>query len=81
MSTALIDRALPTDTRRAGAYEGSAEAPGAGGGLTLGEAISGAWEDLSARAVAACPVCGDELAPPTSAVGPARCRGCGSELS
>ena len=74
MSTALIDRAPATDP-------GGAEACGAGGRSTLEEAISGAWEDLSIRAVAACPVCGGELALLTSAGGPARCRGCGSELS
>lgn len=43
-------------------------------GLTLEDAILGAWEDLATRGLAACPVCGDALTL-------AGCRSCGSELS
>jgi hypothetical protein len=56
-----------------------------GGGATLDERLSGAWEGLSAAASAvACPVCAGELTPRWSAgagVVAGRCRDCGSELS
>jgi hypothetical protein len=56
-----------------------------GGGATLDDLLSGAWEGLAgAWSPAACPVCGGELQPRWSAgsgiVG-GRCRDCGSELS
>ncbi|MDQ6803656.1 MAG: hypothetical protein M3065_01540 [Actinomycetota bacterium] len=58
---------------------------GTGGGPTLDDVVSGAWEELTAQAVVECPVCGDgELAPEYGAharpVG-GRCRGCGTTLS
>ena len=36
---------------------------GLGGGLTLDEAIVGAWEGLAARATVPCPWCGGALRP------------------
>jgi len=57
---------------------------GAGGGPTLDDVVSGAWEELTAHAVVECPVCQGELAPEYGAharpVG-GRCRGCGTTLS
>jgi hypothetical protein len=51
---------------------------------TLGDVVSGAWEELSAHRSAACPICaGPMLArygSGPSAVG-GRCRDCGTELS
>jgi hypothetical protein len=55
-----------------------------GGGATLDDLLSGAWEGLAAGASTACPVCSGELQPRWSAgagiVG-GRCAGCASELS
>jgi len=56
----------------------------AGGGPTLDEVVSGAWEGLSATRTAPCPVCsGTLVARFGSGAGPVagRCRDCGSELS
>jgi hypothetical protein len=56
-----------------------------GGGATLDDLLSGAWEGLTAAASStACPVCHGELQPRWSAgagVVGGRCRDCGSELS
>jgi hypothetical protein len=56
-----------------------------GGGATLDDLLSGAWEGLTAAASSAgCPVCDGELEPRWSAgagVVGGRCRDCGSELS
>jgi hypothetical protein len=56
-----------------------------GGGATLDDLLSGAWEGLTAAACStACPVCQGELEPRWSAgagVVGGRCRDCGSELS
>ena len=56
-----------------------------GGGATLDDLLSGAWEGLTAAASStACPVCQGELQPRWSAgagVVGGRCRDCGSELS
>jgi hypothetical protein len=57
---------------------------GAGGGPTLDDVVSGAWEELTAHAVVACPVCDGELAPEYgSHARPirGRCRRCGTTLS
>jgi hypothetical protein len=55
------------------------------GEATLDDALSGAWEGLSAAASStACPVCHGELVPRWSAgagVVGGRCRDCGSELT
>jgi hypothetical protein len=55
-----------------------------GGGATLDDLLSGAWERLAAGSSAACPVCSGELQPRWSAgagiVG-GRCGSCASELS
>ena len=83
MTTLLADRVERADARSTGEPrpEGAAEgARGAGGGSTLESLLLSVWEDLTARASAACPVCGGEMAGPLSAGAPARCRGCGSEL-
>jgi hypothetical protein len=57
---------------------------GAGGGPTLDDVLSSAWEELTAHAVVDCPVCDGELAPEYGAharpIG-GRCRRCGSTLS
>ena len=34
-----------------------------GGGPTLDDVLSGAWEGLAARTAVACPLCGGEMAP------------------
>ena len=56
-----------------------------GGGATLDDLLSGAWEGLTAAAPStACPVCNGPLEPRWSAgagVVGGRCRDCGSELS
>jgi hypothetical protein len=56
-----------------------------GGGETLDDLVSGAWEGLTASAsLTACPVCQGELEARWSAaagVVGGRCRDCGSELS
>jgi hypothetical protein len=70
---------------------------GAGGGPTLDDVVSGAWEELTAHAVVECPVCSDgELAPEYGELAPeygghpwraharpigGRCRSCGTTLS
>ncbi|HWF71767.1 MAG TPA: hypothetical protein VG186_00395 [Solirubrobacteraceae bacterium] len=57
---------------------------GAGGGPTLDDVLSGAWEELTAHAVVECPVCSGELAPEYGAharpIG-GRCRTCATTLS
>jgi hypothetical protein len=55
-----------------------------GGGPTLDDVLSGAWEGLTAASPTSCPVCEGELAPRWSAgagVVGGRCRDCGSALS
>ena len=54
---------------------------GLGGGLTLDDAIVGAWEGLAAQVVVACPLCGGPLrahAAPDAVGG--RCGDCGTTL-
>jgi hypothetical protein len=54
-----------------------------GGGPTLDDVLSGAWEGLAAASTT-CPVCHGELVPRWSAgagVVGGRCRECGSSLS
>jgi hypothetical protein len=55
-----------------------------GGGPTLDDVLSGAWEGLAASSAVACPVCGGDLAPRWSAgsgVVGGRCADCGSSLA
>jgi hypothetical protein len=56
-----------------------------GGGATLDDLLSGAWEGLrAATSTTACPICAGELVPRWSAgagIVAGRCRDCGSELS
>ncbi len=56
-----------------------------GGGPTLDDVLSGAWDGLAAAATSvSCPVCHGELVPRWSAgagVVGGRCRDCGSSLS
>jgi hypothetical protein len=57
---------------------------GAGGGPTLDDVVSGAWEELAAHAVVECLLCGGEMVPEyrSHAVPIAgRCRRCGTTLS
>ena len=83
MTTLTADRVeragarLTREPRPSGAVEG---ARGAGGGSTLESLLSSVWEDLTARASAACPVCGGEMTVPLGGGVSARCGGCGSEL-
>lgn len=62
-----------------------------GGGLTLDDAIVGAWEGLAAQAVVACPLCGGALRPAAQRAGAGgsragdpvvggRCGDCGTTL-
>jgi hypothetical protein len=56
---------------------------GLGGGLTLDEAIVGAWEGLAARAIVPCPCCGGALRPraaATAEIVAGRCDDCGTTL-
>jgi hypothetical protein len=64
-------------------HEDPKELP-AGGGPTLDDVISGAWEGLAATRTAPCPICSGTLVArfgsgPGTVAG--RCRDCGSELS
>jgi hypothetical protein len=54
---------------------------GLSGGLTLDDAVVGAWEGLAARVVVACPLCRGALRPHAApdAVG-GRCGDCGTTL-
>lgn len=55
-----------------------------GGGPTLDDVLSSAWEGLTAASATTCPVCQGEMVPRWSAgagVVGGRCRDCGSELS
>ena len=55
----------------------------AGGGPTLDDVLSGAWEDLAFASRTACPVCSGPMAPSWSAgagVVGGRCGDCGSSL-
>jgi hypothetical protein len=70
---------LLADRVRSGA-DATAGARDAGGEVTLESLLSSVWEDLAARASAACPVCGGELAGRPHLGAPARCRDCGSKL-
>ena len=54
---------------------------GLGGGLTLDDAVVGAWEGLVARATVACPLCGGALRPHAAAdAGGGCCGDCGTTL-
>ncbi len=53
-----------------------------GGGLTLDDAIVGAWEGLAAQVVVACPLCGGALRPhPAPDAVSGRCGDCGTTLN
>ena len=55
-----------------------------GGGPTLDDVLSGAWEGLAAALPVSCPVCAGELAPRWAAgsgVVGGRCRDCGASLA
>jgi hypothetical protein len=57
---------------------------GAGGGPTLDDVVSGAWEELTAHAVVDCPICDGELVPEYAAHARAiggRCRRCDTRRS
>ncbi len=55
---------------------------GLGGGLTLDEAIVGAWEGLAALATVACPLCGGALRPRSAGDrAGGRCGDCGTTLT
>lgn len=72
MSTALATETAPAPVR---AHAGrSATRLFEPSGVTLEDIVLGAWEDLTARGSATCPVCAGEL-------GAGGCDACGSELS
>jgi len=74
--------ASEAEVRRPAANADARErAGGLSGGLTLDDAIVGAWEALAARVVVACPLCGGALRPHAApdAVG-GRCGDCGTTL-
>ena len=53
-----------------------------GGGLTLDDAIVGAWEGLAAQAVVPCLACGSALRPTAAPnVSGGRCGDCGTTLA
>jgi hypothetical protein len=56
-----------------------------GGGPTLEDVISGAWEGLAATRTAPCPICAGTLIARYGASGPGpvagTCRDCGAELT
>ena len=55
-----------------------------GGGLTLDDAIVGAWEGLAAQVAVPCPLCGGSLRPRGSerdTSGGGRCDDCGTTLA
>jgi len=57
--------------------------PEDGGGATLDDLLSGAWEGLAAACSTSCPVCAGELEPrwtSRAALAGGRCRDCASEL-
>ncbi|QEC48035.1 hypothetical protein FSW04_10940 [Baekduia soli] len=59
-------------------------ASGPQGGPTLNDLVVGVWEDLAAHRTAACPACGESMAPRYGS-GPApvggRCTGCGTTIA
>lgn len=57
---------------------------GPGGGPSLDDVLSSAWEGLAARAVVDCPMCEGELVPEYGSTArpiAGRCRRCGTRLS
>ena len=82
MSSALVEPLF--DVSPAADVPGRRGVGPGGGGLTLGELLSGAWEGLAARASVACPVCAGEMRPggADAAGGPVGggCRDCGAAL-
>ncbi len=54
-----------------------------GGGLTLDDAIVGAWEGLAAQVAVACPLCGGTLRPHAASADAAGgcCEDCGTTLT
>lgn len=92
--TTLTLMPLPPSFAHTGAVEGAtarglAGEPeslfdGPGGGPSLDDVLSSAWEGLAARAVVDCPLCGGELVPEYGSqarpVGGC-CRRCGTRLS
>jgi hypothetical protein len=73
-----------TSSPRRSACHPGAFFDGAGGGPTLDEVVSGAWEELTAHAVVECLLCAGELVPEYGSharpIG-GRCRRCGTTLS
>lgn len=88
MTTLTATPAAPVRSRGAGAPHRIARRPGSlfdgtGGGPTLDDVVSGAWEELTAHAVVECLVCDGELEPEYGAHAlpfGGRCRRCGTTL-
>jgi hypothetical protein len=70
--------AEPVAREAAPAAAPAAVAAPAGG--TLDDLISGAWRELGAQRVAACPVCSEPMRPRSDARG-GQCGGCGTSLA
>lgn len=89
MTTLTVTPATPVRSGGAGAPRRTAWRPGslfdgAGGGPTLDQLVSGAWEELTAHAVVECPLCDGELVPEYGSHAlpvAGRCRSCGTTLS
>jgi hypothetical protein len=77
-----IDRPAALFGPRVAEGEVAADGGRLGGGLTLDDAIVGAWEGLAAQAIIACPVCGGGMrpGPGTDEANGGRCEDCGTTL-
>ena len=93
MSTLTLMPILPSFARTGAGESGTAHGlagepetlfDGPGGGPSLDDVLSSAWEGLAARAVVDCPMCEGELVPEYGSqarpIG-GRCRRCGTRLS
>ena len=83
MSTLIADPATRAVASCAAeeTFRGHEPRGAAGGGSTLEQVVAGVWEDLAARGLAACPVCGGEMQARSSRGVPAQCRTCGSQFA
>jgi hypothetical protein len=84
MTTLTLLDALERPSILGPAMDESEDELSAGGGPTLDDVITSAWEGLSATRTAPCPICSGTLvarygAGPGAVAG--RCKDCGSELS
>jgi len=79
----LFDLLSPDADERSGERFEPQDAGARGGGLTLEQLVSRAWEGLARRETVLCPVCSGVLRPqPGAGAAPVegRCEGCGTTL-